>query len=663
MKRTFIFANPSLTTIYTVVGALFLMIFGLSSCSQEEDIIKTEKIVSSRPLQKLIVKQQHTTRTVLTDLGVGKGLLGEWLTTDQIGVWNITEGIKVYQNVSPIERGVNAEFEGMVNAQDGDELALFYPKASNNISCDDNEAGVVNIDFSHQGGTLESIANNLDLVYGKTIAKKSGENLHAPLGVMTAGHSIWNFKFYQEDHSLLEVAKVKVKIINKETQEQWKNLQGKLNLRTMIFTTSSSTDTQKQQINIELSTPQTEVYFVTPPDLANVYFSMEVIDKYGMCYEYDMYTMGAKENNHQPGMFLNSIKPGKLYRINAQKIEKGDYIEFDDTKWTTGNLIWNLGNSTTGTNLWEEVHKRNLTIDNYFVAPSQEWSPEQILNAGQYQSTNSWPEASPTPNSSVNDTYFSLFLVGAAGDTGEKSSRGGIIRKVFGSYTITGTSPSSLTLGVLDYVFAKKLYYSGTGWISDYKPISLEDARNGVHSTDCHIHGFYKGDLAYFATNGKYALPAESDIKNIFTNPAYHRQWGVIWVDTKNSSTCKAHNFPFSGTKAPIFGIFISKHSLDNYSSDATYPDAIRLEKADMVKGLFLPADGYTDYEGSTAHTGNNNEAGKVCNYISGHINEGGTSNGLGNNVSYIRATSNSYGFYKNGNRTGRYSIRPVLVE
>ena len=52
-----------------------------------------------------------------------------------------------------------------------------------------------------------------------------------------------------------------------------------------------------------------------------------------------------------------------------------------------------------------------------------------------------------------------------------------------------------------------------------------------------------------------------------------------------------------------------------------------------------------------------------MCATIS---SEGGSANGLGDNMSYGRAAYQNgtftHGAYKNGGRTGRYAIRPVYI-
>ena len=637
----------------------------LSACSQDDFIAeKTNEVKSSRPAVSLIVTQGSQTRTVLTDLGLGKGLSGTWQTTDNIGVWNITEGLNLYQTVQPQEEAKNAEFIGTINCQDGDRLAFFYPRSSSNIECDPTEPGKVNIDFTHQGGTLEAIANQLDLVYGTATVRMSGSNATANLGVMNAAHAVWNTKIYDSSADTIRaIEKLYVKIIQKGNGERYKKLQGVLNLATQEFTTRENAN-KDDFITITLDKPTKEIYFVTPPALENIYFEIEAVDEYGISHNYNMYKNGAAENGNAEGLYVKKVNPGKFYRFTVKKTNDGDYIEFDDVKWATGNLIWSNGNSYGSTNLWKDIYNRHLNIDNYFVAPSQEWSPEQIMNKN-FNSFSAWPEKSPVAGSTVNDAFFSIFIAGAVGKHGVQSSRGGNIMARLGSYSFGGTSLGALMLGT-DYLdFRRKIYYSPNEWTYSYNEITFQQLLTGNYDDQNYITGVYKGDLAYVATKGRYALPTDPDIEALMgNNNKYHRAWGVIWVETSASSVCKAHNFSFSGTKAPIFGLFISKKPLTGYAKDPTYNYAIRLEKADMKKGIFLPAEGYTSY--LSDGTSSNDEAGHVCCYITGILNEGGSANGLGDNMSYGRAAYQNgtftHGAYKNGGRTGRYAIRPVYI-
>lgn len=639
----------------------------LSACSQDDFIAeKTNEVKSSRPAVSLIVTQGSQTRTVLTDLGPGKGLNGTWQTTDNIGVWNITEGLNLYQTVQPKEEAKNAEFIGTINCQDGDRLAFFYPRSSSNITCDPTEPGKVNIDFTHQGGTLEAIANQLDLVYGTATVRISGSNATANLGVMNAAHAVWNTKIYDSSADTIRaIEKLYVKIIQQGNGERYKKLQGVLNLATQEFTTRENAN-KDDFITITLDKPTKEIYFVTPPALENIYFEIEAVDEYGISHNYNMYKNGAAENGNAEGLYVKKVNPGKFYRFTIKKTNDGDYIEFDDVKWATGNLIWSNGNSYISSNIWRDIYNRHLTIDNYFIAPSQEWSPEQILN-NRINNFNTWPEKSPVAKSTVNDTFWSLFIAGCVGKHGVQSAKGGNITARLGSFSFSGTSYGALMLGT-DYLdFRKKIYYSSNAWITTYNEITFQELLTGSYDNQNYITGVYKGDLAYVAAKGRYALPTHSEMETIMGNSnKFHRAWGVIWVETSASSVCKAHNFPFSGTKAPIFGLFISKKPLTGYAKDATYNYAIRLEKADMKKGIFLPAEGYTSYEGDFSHTGNNSEAGHVCNYITGILNEGGGPDGLGAKMSYGRAAYQngtfSHGAHRDGNRTGRFAIRPIYI-
>ena len=149
-----------------------------SACGDEDmvenpdhgvDIVGQDSVHWTRPVQKLVValpeNAQEGTRVVLVD-NKPNGVKATWETSDNIGVWNVTAaqgGQNGYNTVHPNADAQYVQFEGTVNCQQGDQIAVFYPYGEG-TGVTAHSDGTLTLDLSKQKGTLEDIAKNFDLV-------------------------------------------------------------------------------------------------------------------------------------------------------------------------------------------------------------------------------------------------------------------------------------------------------------------------------------------------------------------------------------------------------------------------------------------------------------------------------------------------------------------
>ena len=623
-----------------IVASLFCAPFLLTACGDDiteetvEQETQTGEIRWTRPAQQLVVDVPagaEETRVVLVDNKEtgGRGVSSSWETTDKVGVWNVTaatSGQNGYNVVNPNSNTKQTQFVGTVNCEKNDKIAMFYPYDGTGVTLDNN--GILTISLEKQKGTLEDIAKNFDLVYGEaTVSNVRNGEATASVGTLKSGITILEFQFQdsENNNAQIEFERVQIKIEGGHNTALL-NL-NKLSDGLLMHEPSNKVyDT----IYVKPAQPTKKVYVALFGESKGKTFHFSIVDKFGFQH---------KVSTKAPA----SITAGQITRANL-KSKKGDFIEIDDLKWTKGNLIWDCGNITTTSDIYFlAIH---LDRRNYFVAPSQEWSPEQ-LTSGILTNMPCWPVAPPSPsadepaihtvpNPSIYDGYYGTFYCGIAGFNGETSARGRVITP--GSVVPSGGS----TQTVVQAIFPQDTDYRCRLWgeLDPYlgTSVTLEQALASTKPTT-----YFFGDLPYLVSEGLYAIPTYGELKKIFEHP--NACWGVVMVpdNGQNNNVIKMR----VGTRnkndrslLPIYGLYVNKtkNRLQMENSNGLYVGdekggsqvgykgcAVVLTAKDLEEGIFLPADGirHAKFASGGLEFYNSYQPGEYCSYLVGTFGEG----------------------------------------
>lgn len=667
--------------------AIPFVAFSIQSCSSDDELVVSENeetpVVWARPAYKLTVSKEDAAnlaksphRVVLLDSATlkpaGKGVSSKWLTSDKVGVWNITayndKGQNGYNTVSPLQNDQYSEFGGNVNCSQNDMISLFYPYSEDNVTT--SPEGIVTFDLRTQEGTLEAIAAKYDIMYGQanvdTIFQDTNEAA-ANLGNLTHGVTLFTFSFKDEAGEVYEIDKMRIKV-------EGAGNQGILDINTQTLTVGG-TDT----IFVEMAEPQTKVYVAMPGNVAGKRFKFDIVDKYGFSH---------KASAKAPG----SLKVSQITRATLNS-KDGDYIEMEGIKWAKGNFLWDNGEIISGDNNYF-IRASTLPMENYFIAPSQEWSPGQLNSTSVNMPV--WPGTAPSPSSgkdaiftvpnpTARDGYYETFYLCSAGKHGEQTARGRQVNP--------GANPTGGTLYAVTYATSSNGFnYQKRLWrtreMNDGDTITLEKALNGEGNPI--QTGLYFGDLPYLVSRGQWAMPTFDDLQTLFEHP--NAVWGVYFVTLGPNMTMRVGvTKTGDATQAPIYGIYISKekpttdtHELYHGEEQVTAliynkkqigwkGEGFVLNAQDLKKGIFLPADGLREQTAAagTLNYKNSYQPGEFCSYICSNFGAGGfgaknarhwqaeadnDNNNFGNGGGRIRAS------YSNLTRTTTGSIRPVFV-
>ena len=624
----------------------------LSSCG--EDVVSEEEQNNTgvtvdengakwiRPAQKLKVSlpvtDENSTRVVLVDgKDIGSsGVKSEWEKTDNVGVWNITAssgGQTGYNVVHPDQNAKHVNLTGTVNCNQGDKIAVFYPYGGETGVASSSD-GKITLSLSKQKGTLDDIAKNFDLVYGETTIKSvSDGEASASLGTLTAGITIFEFQFKdtESNNEQIEMERLGIKVEGGHN----KAILDLNNMSSGLMMVEKQTEEEiVDTFYVRPAQPTTKVYIAMFEEMAGKTLHFDIVDKYGVQH---------KASAKAPA----SITAGQITRANL-KAKGGDYVEIDDLKWAKGNLIWDSGELTeqilAANRYW--VNASYLQMTNYFIAPSQEWSPEQLNSTMANMPV--WPVAPPkigvdveedwygVPNPTSRDGYIALFYFAAAAKHGQQSGRG---QKI-----IVGSEPSTAALTTVPQcTFDSEFEYGAQLWADNMlrTPISVEDAVAGYGNPV--ESGVYFGDLAYLVTHGNYAMPNFFQLQELFTHP--NAVWGVYFV-TLGPNMKVRYGVTKTGdaTQAPIYGLYVNKRQMPTTATHDLYVggewsggplmgtggwkgQAFILTADDLKRGIFLPADGIRNQAFGAAtfnYLDPGSVPGEICSYVCSTFGAGG---------------------------------------
>lgn len=667
--------------------ALFLCAAVVSGCTDDVvggDDVNPEghdiEVKWARPAQELVAGtpggSKSPRRVVIGDnkdaTGSGGGLTATWQKTDNVGVWNISavsDGQDGYDTVHPDADAKHVSFEGTVHCDKDDNIAVFYPYGDGTGVTADRQ-GKLTLDLSRQKGTLRDIAGNFDLVYGRAaVTNAAGGRADASLGTMTAGIGVFEFSF-TENGRQIEVERVTVRIAGGHNK-------GVLDLNDLdagfkMTETAGVYDT----ICIRPDSPVTKVYVAVFGESAGKTVTFDITDKYGFAYE-------------ASGKVPSSFVAGQISRAGL-KAKEGDYIDIDGVKWAKGNLLWDNGNAADAN---FSVNSSYLTMSNYFIAPSQEWSPEQLNST--IMNFPVWPVAPPNigdpsrpwlgvPSPAASDGYFGTFYFAAAGKHGTMSAEGRSI--------VPGQNPGSFSLLFIPtWNGSEPVDFTGRLW-SDQgmtTPVDVHEAYNNNNNGE--YSGYYYGDLAALVTDGNYRLPNFLELQSLFMHP--NAVWGVYFIDKgENMKMRVGVDKTGDPSKMPIYGLYVNKRQMPTESTHQLYVgeenngkliynnreigykgQAFILSSDDLKKGIFLPADGMRVQSAGAGKLNyvSGSQPGEYCAYSCGIM---GTEGVTGKSAKIFEARpandernfGNGHGgvktVYSETYRTRTYSIRPVRV-
>lgn len=645
-----------LSTKKFIIASLLCAPFFFVACGDDitEEIVEQEKQMGeirwTRPAQQLVVdmsEEAEATRVTLVDnkyVSGGRGVSQAWETTDNVGVWNVTaatSGQNGYNIVHPSTATKLTQLVGTVNCQKNDKIAVFYPYDGTGVKTDEN--GILTISLEKQKGTLEDIAKNLDLVYGEaTVSGVSNGNATASVGTMTPGITILEFLFHKNENieDTIEFERVQIQIEGGHNTAQ-------LNLNKVsdgLLMPEPKEGQVYDTIYVKPAQLAKKVYVAVFGESKGKTFNISIVDKYGFQH---------RVSTKAPA----SITAGQITRANLEA-KKGEFIEIDTIKFARGNLLWDNGpiSQASGNRYIPESY---LEYDSYFIAPSQEWSPEQLMSTV-ISNFPVWPAAAPqhkngtdtiytVPTPSDDNYYYGTYYMGIAGLHGGTSACGRVITK--GMTTAGGGSTQTIVQAAFpaDTNYCTKLW-NETGLTTE---VSLSAALNwarGAAGTNNRIRHFF-GDLPYLVSKGKYRIATHKELRAVFKHK--NACWGVVMV--RSNGKMKMHRGKTNKNDRdllPIYGLYVNKtkdreemeRSNGTYVGDEDNGNliynrkeigykgcAVVLTAKDLEEGLFLPADGIRNGNMGTGGLEyyDGYRPGEYCSYLAGTFGKGalGSSN------------------------------------
>lgn len=593
-------------TIYllTVAACSFCMI---TSCSSDEDNSNSDNIKAVRKERILTIKQSEPdanhvqTRTILKDQG-DEGIYASWEMGDKATIYNKSYPAAGYMFVKASSSSKNTNFIGNVNCEQGDILRMFYPEVNNVSSVTDSDnSGNLTLDISSQKGTLEDIQLNYDFCYGEaTVTNVTEETATADMGMTENLMAICKFTFKSGNEYVKGINNVKIKGVSLTATYT-------LSARTTpVLTPIQQGDNVKKRNKKSKASEFNETEDPAEDNPTSEYINISADNAENCIYvamfpgiTQPTFTVEANGGVYEGELRESNLQAGKYYNVVVNLTRTGDasnadYVEVCGIKWAKGNLQYDpINGGDEG------------FMENWRIAPTQ-W------HYVGYDKTNNF-----NPYEEDIKDNFSLGYLGE------------------NSYSEDYYAINSSIIDI-----SGKLFY---GSISNKTETNI-------------INQATHGDLAFWASNGKYRIPNYSDFKILIDKASY--QYGYVKFNSKTINGVLFYN-PDNGR-------------ITNNSSK-------QLSDEDLKKGIFIPFSGRLDYthtynggisRGIERTLSSNNTA---AYYMSSITSTEVTTKGylyifsISNNKLEIKEAnphikpSNNYGYtYEH---RYKYKIRPVLCE
>lgn len=582
-------------TIYllTVAACAFCMI---TSCSSDEDKSNSDNIKAVRKERILTIKQSEPdanhvqTRTILKDQG-DEGIYASWEMGDKATIYNKSYPAAGYMFVKASSSSKNTNFTGSVDCQAGDVIRMFYPEVNVVSSVtDENNSGILTLDISKQKGTLEDIQLNYDFCYGEaTVSDVTETTATADMGSSENLMAICKFTFKSGNEYLKNINKVNITGVHEKGVFTLSNSNPEL-IRCQFADFYNSV----KQRNVKSKAPEfselEQSQGIITVDAGNVDNFVYVALYPGSTTP--AFEVTTDEGKYEGTLTASNLQAGKYYNVVVNLTRTGDasnaeYVEVCGIKWAKGNLQYDpINGGDEG------------FMENWRIAPTQ-W------HYVGYDKTNNF-----NPYEEEIKDNFSL------GQLGENAYSNKMV-----------SLPGVYAAGMED--ISGKLYYPS---VADYNETNLFDKATF-------------GDLAYWASKGKYRIPRNSDMQILCDYASW--QLGYIKVNNRN-----------------INGVLFYNPGNERITNNKSR----LLTDEEMETGLFIPSAGrlystyYTNNTKTVTTLNYNNERGY---YMSSVININAYSQNSTFNCLFFTTdlSITSEKPYPANNQFYQYKIRPVLCE
>ncbi|MBQ9463621.1 MAG: hypothetical protein IJU68_08230 [Bacteroidales bacterium] len=296
--------------------------------------------------------------------------------------------------------------------------------------------------------------------------------------------------------------------------------------------------------------------------------------------------------------------------------ERDNYIKVAGIKWAKGNLSFNETTGTTGAGfqMYWSLYDEQWKYYNY-DAP--------IYNGGTaYNGTAKDTRYDNTAN------IFEHFNWGGLGKNSRLKDSGNYLTATTANFSIVKKIFSDATMSS---EAGEEERFSNPGWTED---ITL------------------MGDLAYWASKGKYRLPSSSEITELYVNDG-----------NKNGKKVKVQFGHIIKNGYNIWGVLYTTIPTWDSTADKISTDDIELTDADLASGVFLPKCGRRANTSQTVIQQRVQGTYWTGNY--GALTNNGTDYSNCPRILHINGTVIAYGFTLGAtaytNNAG-YAIRPVYI-
>ncbi len=548
------------------------------SCSSNDNEDNLNKIDDVRKERLLLIKQSSSinTRTILQDLGED-GVYASWEMGDKASIFNKNFPAAGYMTVTASSSTKNTNFSGTVNCQEGDVIRMFYPEVNNvNSVTDENNSGTLTLDISKQKGTLEDIQLNYDFCYGEaTVSEVTNDNAVADMGTSDNLMAICKFTFKSNNEYLKNINKVIITGVHEKGVFTLSAAHPELTRCQFADFYNSAKKRNAKSKAPEFSEVEQSQGIITI-DAGNVDNSVYVALYPGSTTP--SFELITNEGKYEGTLASSNLKAGKFYNVVVNLTKTGDaanedYVEVCGIKWAKGKLQYDPVNG--GDEGFEE---------NWRIAPAQ-W---HFVG---------YDVDDLTLNYINNENAKDLFIFAR------------LKSEAYTGYTLPAKDDG---LDISEKLFYNEVYEK---YRTDHDKANL-------------------GDLAYWASNGKYRLPIPSEFKYLVENASY--EFGYI---IKGNST--------------VSGVLFTTPQGERTVSESPK----ELTDDDLNRGLFLPNSGCIRYRSGTSKYEFNRY---MTYYLTSYDRTFFGYHEYNNRTKFeISFSTNDY----EGRMGGRYPIRPVLCE
>ena len=451
-------------------------------------------------------------KSVLIDQGEA-GLKATWEMGDEMTVYNKSYPSAGYAIVKATSTAKNTTFMGAVDCEEGDVIRLFYPKVSESGSVTDpTNTGTLTLDISSQKGTLEDIQQHYDFNYGQaTVTAVTNETATANAESTENLMAICKFTFKCDNQYLKQIKTVKISGVASTATYTL----GARNTPQLTPEQPSSNVAKRKVVKApefgDEGGGNTTNVFETKITVSAGQLDNSIYVTLFPGAATPTFIITTKDGTYEGTLPSATLAGGKFYNvtINTSKSENtyysDEYVEICGIKWARGNLQYDPVNGGD-----------EGFVENWRIAPTQ-WHFVGYDQTAEYDPS----------TEQIRDNFIWGFI-------GDKAIDYSKVYSVVNEYGISCC-----------------LYYQkmADDFLTEYHDLATY------------------GDLAYWASYGKYRLPRASDFASLIDLASYKK--GYVLVN----------------------GIHINGLLFTNPDGERTtdLSSNVRFDSNDLEKGLFLP--------------------------------------------------------------------------